>query len=102
MRGKGASRTKGVWSAWGFPLKEKAAHSLHGLFKKKARLLDGNRNLCAMNECSGDCGDGKGVGAALCVGRSAATATPRATTGGRGVSAAADCGESRYRENDSE
>ena len=59
----------------------------------ESRLLDGNRNLRAMNQSPGDGGDGEGVSPSLGIRRGAATASPTSSgtaTGRRGVSAAAD------------
>jgi hypothetical protein len=65
--------------------------------KKESKLWDGDRNLCAMNQSSGDSGNGEGVGAGLGVGRGAG-ATSGGTASCRGVSTAADSGEDGYRE----
>jgi hypothetical protein len=63
------------------PLKEKAAHWLRGLIRKarrKARLWNRDRNLCAMNQSPGDGSDSEGISTGFGVGRAGASATSTA------------------------
>jgi hypothetical protein len=61
------------------------------------RLLDGDRNLCAMNQSARNGGDREGVGAPLGVGRGASAASAGASRC-RGVSTAAGGSEDGQRE----